>query len=236
MSAGLFEIIGIGALLPIFALSEGGSVEKTSAFADISLKFLSFFDEQPSATQLLIFMLAMLLMKNVMSFVALSYAGHVEADVTGRLRRRLIKSIFSANWAFLTSRKSGEVTHIINSEAGRVGHAFMLSAWFMSHVVNSIIYIGAGLLISVELVVLTCGVFITLAVAMSPFISRTREVAKQQTRLTSRFMTDLTDYLANLKPIKAMDKPCAQGHRGPPSATAFDRAGRARSSDPSDPA
>ncbi len=206
VSAGLFEIIGIGALLPIFALSEGGSVEKTSAFADISLQFLSFFEEQPTATQLLIFMLAMLLMKNIMSFIALSYAGHVEADVTGKLRRRLIKSIFFANWAFLTSRKSGEVTHIINSEAGRVGHAFMLSAWFMSHVVNSLIYIGAGLLISVQLVLLTCGVFIILAVAMSPFISKTREVAKQQTRLTSRFTSELTDYLANLKPIKAMGR------------------------------
>ncbi len=192
--------------MPIFVLSEGANLEDGSTFAKISLNFLAFFKNEPSATQLLIFMIAMLLMKNVMSFIALSYAGHVEASMTGKLRRRLISSIFTANWSYLVSRKSGEVTHIINNEAGRVGGAFMLSAWFMSHVVNSLLYLGAGLLISAQLVLLTCGVFVILAVAMHPFISRTRKIGKEQTKTVTLFTTELTDYLGNLKPIKAMGR------------------------------
>ncbi len=213
VSAGLFEVIGVGALVPIFVLSEGATLEDGSTFARISLSILAVFKNQPTATQLLVFMIVMLLMKNVMSFIALSYAGHVEADVTGQLRRRLIRSIFSANWSFLVARKSGEVTHIINNEASRVGGAFMLSAWFMSHVVNSLLYIGAGLLISAQLVLLTCGVFIVLAVAMHPFMSWTREVGKQQTRTVALFTTELTDYLGNLKPIRAMGREAGHSER-----------------------
>ena len=129
--AAVCEAVGISAILaghfhrfrrpgtPANLLSAGASSRRWPQSAS-----------RPTFESILGLICVALILKAVISFLTLTYAGMSAARVSVRLRERLIDALFQANWRFYSSQESGKYATAISGEANRAGEAYLLSAQY----------------------------------------------------------------------------------------------------------
>jgi ATP-binding cassette, subfamily C, bacterial len=201
--ASLFEMIGLGALLPLFAASGNGQQPFLGRAAIAAIDSLGI---TIGTAQLVSLMVVGLLAKYLMTFFALNIAGFAEAEVSTRIRTRLLELLFSANWRYMVGRKVGELANDINNNAARAGHAYMQSARLLTYVVQAFFYLCAAFLISLPLTVLGIVVGSVFYFLFGKFVATTSTVGQQQTTNMSGMSTLVSDTLNNIKPIRAMER------------------------------
>jgi ATP-binding cassette subfamily C protein len=138
--ASLCEAVGISTLIPALAIISGDQTGATSGFSQSLSSVLARFDLTPTLGTLLAVMIVAYLLKSLISFGALSYAGISAAKVSVRLRQRLITELFDASWSFYSGQQSGTFANAVSNDATRAGDAYLLAAQFSAMVVQALVY------------------------------------------------------------------------------------------------
>lgn len=205
--SGFAEAISITALLPtIQAISSPGTQGGSASPAMFIENFMASVGITPNLGNLILVVVIFFSLKTLMSFVALSYAGYAIAGVSTALRRKLIKAMFSARWRFYTQMQSGRVANIISGDAGNAGMAYYVAAQVMAYGIQGIIYCIVAFVVDWRLALLGIGVGMAIALSLNRLVTLSKTAGYKRADRTADLTVFITDLLANIKPLKTMNR------------------------------
>jgi ATP-binding cassette, subfamily C, bacterial len=205
--AALCEAVGISALLPAAALLSGnGSAPANSGMRDTINMVFDTIGFQPTLGAIILVITSAMILKSLISFGALTYAGYSASRVSVRLREKLIAALFNAEWRFYSDQHSGNFANAVSNDATRAGDAYMLAAQFASLLVQSVIYTGIAFFMDWRLALLGAVVGLFMARSLSFLIRVSKRAGSKQTDRTRSLTVGLVDMLTNIKPLKTMHR------------------------------
>lgn len=204
--ASIAETIGLGTLLPVIAVAAGGDSFGGNRISAYVGSFLSAIGLPTTLGSLVLMVSIFMLLKAILTYVAMAYAAYAAARVSTALRRRLLAAIFSARWSFFSDQKSGALSNVMGVDASRAGESYVVSANVISAAIQAIAYVAIALAINWKLAVLgvLTGAFLT--VTLQRFVKSARKASYKETDRTSSLLGDMVDALANIKSLKSMHR------------------------------
>jgi ATP-binding cassette subfamily C protein len=207
------EGIGLSALLPLLNIAlgseatnmlPGAAAVDQNEFERIVLDTLGSLGIAPTLGNMLLIILGGVAFKSVFLLVAQRQVGYTAAQVGTDLRLQMLRAVLRSKWEYFLHQPIGKLTNALASEAGRASGAFVNGATAITYLIQAIIYTSVAFALSwrASLIGICAGV---LVIGLSHFLVRiTRRAGNRQTRLMTSLMSNLTDTLQSVKPLKAM--------------------------------
>ncbi len=204
--AGACEAIGLGMLLPIVSMLQNGENHASSPLGRAVEGLFAGFNLHPGLGMLIAIAIVTFLLKNLLAFAALTYAGIAVANVAASLRTKLLGALFDARWSYFVDRHVGRISNAISNDCTRAGDAYYLAARCVSYSVQATVYVLVGLFVSLKLALAGIAVGVLLVLILGRLIGVGRKAGFRQTDRTSELVVLVSDALNNIKPIKTMDR------------------------------
>ena len=204
--ASLAETVGIGTLLPIISIASGGGTSGNSLLGNIVSGFFGKLGLDMSLGTLVLVVAGFMVLKAGLAFTAISYATYSAARVAMGLRHRLANAIFNARWSYFSDQKSGRLANVIGGETSLAAESYVNSANIVAASIQAVAYTVIAFIISPTLAVLGIATGITLTFILQRFVKAARKAAYRQTDTTGILLNDMVDALANIKPLKSMNR------------------------------
>ncbi len=204
LAASLAGGLGLSSLLPLLSIAAGSGQQSDSPVAQAVLQVLNFVGLRPDIVPLLMLLFGGIVVRSLLTLLAMSYAGSTMARVATDLRSDLIKQLLQVQWSYLASQPMGRFANAVSIDATRAGRAYLVSANFMSNALQALIYVGVAFFISWQLSLLALITGLIIAGLLQVFVGISRRAGFRQTQRTRELVTYLTDALNSIKPLKAM--------------------------------
>jgi ATP-binding cassette, subfamily C, bacterial len=204
--AGVTEIASVSTLLPVVTSMAGGATARSSALNGAVRRLIEMAGITPDLGILIVLVAAFMILKAILSFAALSYAGISAARVSIGLRRRLIAAIFDARWSFYAGQNSGRFANMIANDAGRAGDAYLLAAQVVAFGIQGLAYVLVALLMDWKLALVGFLAGSLVLLLMNTLVDVSRRAGFKQTDRTADLTVYMVDMLANIKALKAMSR------------------------------
>jgi ATP-binding cassette subfamily C protein len=207
--AALCEGIGLGSLLPAVTLiaGDGGVASAPQAGLGGTMdRAFAFVGITPTLGNLILVIIGALVLKAVISFAALSYAGVTASRVSVLLRQRLLSAVFGASWSFYSGQHAGGFANAVSNDATRASEAYSVAAQFVALVVQAVIYSAIAIFMDWRLALLGFVMGGAMAVMLNFLIRRSKRAGYKQTDRTRALTVSVVDLLANIKPLKTMHR------------------------------
>lgn len=207
--SGLAEGLGVSALLPMLkiAMSSGDVSATAEPPGDLELMVLGILDWLGIPTTLgalLVVIVVAAIFKAILLLIAQRQVGYTAAQVATDLRLEVLRNMMRSRWSFFLHQPAGKLTNALATEAQRAATAYMNGATAITFLIQSLVYASVAIAVSWQATLLSLigGAIIIWA---SHFLVRvTRKAGKRQTTLMISLMSQLTDTLQSVKPLKAM--------------------------------
>ena len=201
--ASVCEMLGMGALVPLVAKisSDGGN---NSFASDLLNRFFNLIGVAPSFNHLLLFLGIALVAKSTIAFLAVRYVAISGAEVTTRIRSRLLVAMMNARWSYFVDHRPGEVSAMVSGQAGAAGEAFIAAAFLVTNCISAIGLLIIASVISVKLVFMCAIAVVILAVPLNSINKIARESGKRQFQASTDLTSGVQDVMGNMKPLKSM--------------------------------
>ena len=204
--SGLAEAGGISTLLPAASSIVDNTPGSNSAVGHGVRIFIESLGITPTLGNLLLIVISLLLLKSLIAFGAMSYAGITGAKAAMTLRRKLIKAIFEARWSFYADQSGGRFANAISNDATRAADAYQLSATVIATLVQFLTYAAVALFIDWRVALLGAMACAIVMIAMGFLIRISRRSGYRQTDRVARLTVDMVDMFNNIKALKSMDR------------------------------
>ncbi len=212
--AGLSEAVGLTTLLPVIShladggeqLANGGGGGEASGVGSYITQALTMLNLPSTLGVLIIVMAGAMVVKSLLAFLALSYAGYSGAKVAAGIRKRLLSALFAARWSYFADHRVGRIANAVSNDATRAGDAYAASARFVAFAVQAAVYLVIAALISTNLAIAGAVGGLVLVLGFRWLVKTARRAGYRQTDTTSSLVTYVSDALNNIKPIKAMER------------------------------
>lgn len=201
--AGIVDGFGWASLLPVASLAIGGGGDETQADRLVR-DALGLFGLEPTIGVLLPVIVLCLAVKALLMVAALSHVGIVVAGISNELRLKLIDRLMNARWSYFVTQPVGRLANAVGFDAMRAAVAYKSAIRFVIDLIQSVVYLGLALMVDWRVAVMSLVVGGAIAVVMHRVNRLARRAGGQQTILTERLVSRLSDVLLSLKPIKAM--------------------------------
>ncbi|MBL8685925.1 MAG: ABC transporter ATP-binding protein [Alphaproteobacteria bacterium] len=152
-----------------------------------------------------VFLLAIVLKTMFMSSSTI-YIGRTVANMTTHLRLELSTSIQQAAWDHYKRVPLVVIGSTFGKDAGRAGNAYKVATQFWSLVVQTSVYLVLAMLISWQLAFVSLVIGILISSILSYFVKMVRDLTQQQNKIGDKMTKEMSDFLINIKPIKAMGR------------------------------
>jgi ATP-binding cassette subfamily C protein len=213
--AGVAEGIGLSALLPLLSIAlgdevAGGSISsagsgKSATAADQLIRdVFATFGLTPTLELLMGLILAAILLKAVLVWVANRRVGYTVARLTTDLRHQVLQAFLLARWEFHLSQPVGKLAAVIGGETARTARAYAAGVAMIIAVIHAMIYVGVAFLVSwkATLIALAAGLFFWYP--LNRFVKKSKRAGALQTKLMKSLSAQFVDNLQSIKPLKAM--------------------------------
>lgn len=203
---GLAEMASISALLPVITTLSGGETENASSLNGTTRDLMAAIGIEPTLGAMILLMSGFMVLKSLLSFAALSYAGVAGARVAIEFRKRLIAALFSAQWRFYSEQSRGRFANAIANDAGRAGAGYLLAVRVIAYGIQTLAYVVVAVLVDWKLALLglLAGAFVT--ASLGQLVRLSRKAGGKQTDRTSDLTVQTIDMLSNIKPLKTMNR------------------------------
>ena len=212
--AGIAEGFGISALLPllntIFSQRSrlSGSTETSPEWSNhldqLVQQGLGFVGLQPTVALLLSLFVAFIVLKCVLLYLANRQIGFTVVMIATDLRLAFLKSLFAVNWGYFIRQPTGRLTNAVATEATRASTAFNFGAKLSALTVEATVYTTLAFLVSWQATIFALGAGVFLIVLLRRQVRKNRRAGVKQTEHTQSLITQMTDILISIKPLKAM--------------------------------
>ena len=211
--SGVAEGIGLSALLPLLNIAlgpeatgmlPGAEAASQSDFERIVLDTLAGIGIAPTLGNMLLIILGGVAFKSIFLLIGQRQVGYTAAQVSTDLRLQLLRVILRSKWEYFLHQPVGKLTNALASEAQRASTAFVNGATAITYLIQAIVYASVAFALSwqASLVGSAAGAIV---IGLSHFLVQiSRKAGLKQTRLMTSLMSNLTDTLQSVKPLKAM--------------------------------
>jgi ATP-binding cassette subfamily C protein len=204
--AALCEAVGLSSLLPAVTIIAGDPGKNGSHLNDTIGQAFGFIGLEPTFGNLILVITGGMVLKSVISFGALSYAGMSAARVSINLRQKLLDSVFAANWRFYSEQHGGNFANAVSNDATRAGEAYLNAAQFFALAIQAVIFLAVSFWMDWRLSILGLLAGGIMALLLNGLVKRTKSAGYKQTDRTRLLTVAVVDLLANIKPLKTMHR------------------------------
>ena len=204
--AGLLEGIGVITLLPLLELVAGGSDGDLSGVSLAIASGLAQVGLEPTLGVLLSLIVAAMVSKAVVLWLAMRQVGFTVAQVTTDLRMSLLRTLLGVRWRHYLAQSTGAMANAISSEAHRAASAYREGCALLAGVLQVAIYVIVALLISWQMALGAVVIGVGFLFLLRGLVQIAREAGQSQTDLMRSLISRLTDALHGIKPIRAMGR------------------------------
>ncbi len=201
-----FQGIGLASVLPFLSAATSEQVEDPSPLVELADRVFAAFGSEPSLGWLLCFIVGGIVLKCVFLFFGMMHVGYTVARVSTGLREQLLERIFNVKWSYFTHQPVGRIANSMSVDATRAGAAYLNAATFLVLCIQTAVYGVVALLVSWKLAIAALGIGLFIAACLSFLTRMMRKAGVKQTKRTRELVTDLSDVLGSVKPLKAMAK------------------------------
>lgn len=203
--SGIAEGFGLASLMPLITVI-GEQSGPPTALQRYMEQFLAVFGLPTEPVVLFGILIVGMVVKAILTLVAMSQVGYAVAEVGARMRIELIDALLAARWSFFVRQPVGRFATALSVEASRAGEAYNAMAVFISHVVQAIVYIVIAALVSWQAALLSIAVGALMVLSLNRLLVAAKRHAKKQTKRTKALIRRLADVLVGIKPMKAMGR------------------------------
>jgi ATP-binding cassette subfamily C protein len=200
--AGLLEGVGVVTLIPILQVAAGGAA--TSGASRYVTDAVEALGLDPTVGVLLAFAFGAILLKSVLTWVAMTQVGRTMIHVMGELRLRLFRAMLGARWRYFGVERSGVWANAVSNEAVQSGTAFREACEIIAAAFPIVTYVALATLISWQTSLLALLSGGALLLALRGFVTVARRATAESVSLTKSLAGTTVDIVQGLKPIKAM--------------------------------
>ncbi|WP_395684581.1 ABC transporter ATP-binding protein [Aestuariivirga sp.] len=203
--AAAVEAIGVGALLPAAAAlyAQDGKASQGSAFVQ---EIIAWSGMTPSFETLVLLIAAAAILKALISFLALSYAAVVAAELAVDFQDRLINAAIGASWRFYADQHAGNFAAAVANDASRASQAYLFGAQAIAAGLQSVLLAAVALVYSWKLALVSIVIGLAITTAMNRLVKLSRAAGSREANMTGALTVRVVDLIANMKPLKAMHR------------------------------
>ena len=197
-------MLGMGAIVPLVSQANAGDGGANSTVTVLLKRIFEVFGIEYSFASLLLFLGAALILKSVTAFLAMRHVAISGADVTTKLRMRLLNAATNARWSYFVNHKPGEVSAMVATQANAAGEAFLSVAFLVTNSISGMGLLIAAAIISFKLVIVSLISIVALAYPLNFVLKLAGESGKQQFKISTELTSGVQDVMGNMKPLKSM--------------------------------
>jgi ABC-type multidrug transport system fused ATPase/permease subunit len=177
----LFEVAGVGMLLPVFELLQAGAASPEAGLERLQgrhwdvLRSLSSQSGIPITLGLLLSIsFGLIVMRQIFSYFSQRYQGAVERELSNRIRHRAFHRFLFAQAGLQDHSRVGDVVAVLNAELRRALEVILSIPQSLTLVVQAVAYLGALFLLSAPMTALALVVMIGIGLALRGTVSEVK--------------------------------------------------------------
>ena len=200
---GVTEGLSVSLLLPLFS-QIGISYSAGSGFAGNRLyQSLSAIGGSFETSSLLVIIMSLAALQAAF-FVALHWWMTSTSRSYQRSRQsRLFRAIVYAQWEFVSSKKSGELTNAIVTESERLAQSFYVGLYLISTFLGTCIYLALALMIAWPITLALIGSAVVMTLAVFRLYGKSFAVGQSIAPLNAELQSVLSEQISGIKIVKA---------------------------------
>ena len=193
--AGLFEGVGIGAVIPLFSIimNETG-VEELNFITRSVDKAFSMFKIPLTPLFLILLIITLFILKAILQFTARYINEKTIAEFEERTRKKMFKRSMDSSWPHLLNQKGGHLETLLIYDTERAATIFNLLGNFILLFTGFAMYTVVAFGISANFTLLTIGLGIAFFTIIRPVFYRLRKLAEK----VSIFQKSVSHYVGEL--------------------------------------
>ena len=211
MLSGIAEGVGISAMLPLLAIALGGLKatseavpKKPTPAEEIIQDIFDTIGLTPTLEHLLLLILAAMLLKCVLVWVANKNVGYTVAHLTTKLRLQVLRAFILAQWEFHLSQPIGKLAAAMGGETAKTARAYAAGVSIIVVVIHTLVYIGVAVMVSWEATLIALGVGTFFWYPLNRFVKKAKRAGRRQVKLKKSMSAEFVDSMQAIKPLKAM--------------------------------
>ena len=169
------EGIGLLSLSPLIDLILENNVSEKNYF--ILTPMLNILGLDNTVISIMSIILIMFTIKGSLNYLYLAQSAEVKADLSKKLRNKLISNYISLNFKVSLKTTSGGLSNIITEQVSRVLRAFDFLSRFYAGILASIILMGFGLVVSPHFFLFSILLFLIFGLIYQNLISKTKNIS-----------------------------------------------------------
>lgn len=204
--ASVVEGVGFASLVPLLVVATDAVGGAASPLVDGARDVMTAIGLPLDVGPLIIFFVGTLLLKSLLTFLAMQHVSKSIADFSASLRSRLIRNLFRANWGYLVQYPVGRLANAISGQAGRAAKAYGVAATFFAQSIQTFGYLVVAFIVSWPIALAATAIGGLMVLSLHFLVRISRKAGWRQTQRSKELVTLLIDSLNNIKPLKAMAK------------------------------
>ena len=202
--AGLAEGFGFMTLLPVLELATNQNLNPDNAISQFVVSVHDALGLTPNLGVLLVIVVLSIVLKSMLTLVAVRNIGYAAADFTAEARLALIRNLMSARWSYFVGQRAGRLSNAIGTEAGQAAAVYNAMANLLSTGIQALIFSLLAFVSSWQVTVLGLLAGGVIIVLLRKFVSIAREAGQSQVSLMNALLARFADGIQLMKPLKAM--------------------------------
>ncbi len=202
--AGIVEIIGISALLPLLNLILENNIDNPNILSQMTRSLFDFMGMDASFTNLLLLIVITISLKAYIYFHAMKIVAFASADITKDFRVNLVNALLRAKWQYYSTLPIGRSANAISTEAELASNFYTMLGKTIAAAIQTLIYAIIAFLVDWKVSLFAILMGAIGAFCLKFLINIARTSSAEYTNSLNLLLTRLTESLSGAKPLKAM--------------------------------
>ncbi len=200
---GLLGGVGINTLVPLLSFVSGQGSSNGDWLTGLVRQLFGHLSLDFHLKNLLIFMVALFVLKGVVTVIFSYINGRVTSDYEERKRNFLFQSVLGANWAYLMQQKLGHLQAVVINDIQQSKSMMVMASSAMLTLANLIVYTLVAVNISWQVTALTFGFgsFIFFVI-LRPVVGRVRKISAEDERVNKDIAHYVGENILGMKTVK----------------------------------
>jgi ABC-type multidrug transport system fused ATPase/permease subunit len=199
IAGGLFESIGIGALLPILKVGRPAEDRVTQTFRDV----LAYLDIQPELPNLLSMLVLIFLIKGIATLIQEVIILRVHTGLTYSLRMMMIEKFGAMTYSYFSDTTTGYLNNIVTIEVERMISAVMSYVRMLSSISYVVIYVLISAAINLKATLIMAVLGLILIFVVRPLVRLSRRYSIGISEANGALQHSVIEFIQNFVYIKA---------------------------------
>ena len=202
--SGILEGIGINAIIPLFAFIDGAPADGFDAVSRFIADFFHFFGFTYTLKYLLIFIMALFILKAVFLYVSQYITVAIVADYEKKIRSDLFRLMLKGSWPYLSRQRVGHLDQLLITDVkhasallDRIGGMFLIAT-------NLIVYSVIALNISSAIAAFALVVGGAIFLVFKPLFYKNRIASAEISHKNKELAHDINESIVGIKTIKSL--------------------------------